>query len=207
VTFSILETAGDALAPRHDDLDLALAQIRAADLDHPDSEAARKRIQAFCAKHSDALHRSCLEGHLTGSALVVDPQRKQALLLHHAKLDRWLQPGGHADGDGNLAAVALKEASEETGIPGLRVVSPAIDIDVHHIPARGDEPEHLHLDLRFLVLAPAGAEPAHNHEALGARWVHADDPVVTGSPELRRAVDRALATAALVDHRGPRAGA
>ena len=172
MTFSILDSSDVALEHRFDDLDVAIAHVHTADLDHPETLAAREQILEFCGQHADALHRSCLSGHLTGSALVVDPGRNQALLLHHAKLDRWLQPGGHADGDGNLAAVALREAEEETGIEGLRVVTPAIDLDVHGIPTRGDEPEHLHLDVRFLILTPPNCTVAHNHEALAYRWVN-----------------------------------
>lgn len=195
MAFSILENDSDPLVSRFDDLEFAMAQVEAADLNHPETEAARRQIVDFCADHPDALHRSCLEGHLTGSALVVDLVRDQTLLLHHAKLDRWLQPGGHADGDGNLAAVALKEATEETGILGLQVVTPAIDIDVHTIPARGEVPQHLHLDVRFLVLTPGNAEVAHNHESLGAMWAGLDDLAVTEQAELPRAVGRALETA------------
>lgn len=183
---------------RFDALDVATEHLRAADLRHPETHAAQEEILAFCDAHEDALHRTCLDGHLTGSALVVDPGRGQALLLHHTKLDRWLQPGGHADGDGNLAAVALREAEEETGIEGLRVVTPAIDVDVHTIPERGDEPEHVHLDVRFLVLTPPNADVAHNHEALAFRWVDVDDPAVIASDELPRAIGRALDTAKIV---------
>ena len=99
------------------------------------------------------------------------------LLLFHAKVQRWLQPGGHADGDGNLARVALREAEEETGIAGLRVLTPAIDLDVHVFHhARRAEPDHLHLDVRHLVVAPAGAvaarEPGVRGPALGRRRRH-----------------------------------
>lgn len=183
---------GGELESRFDDLGLALEQLRSAKLIDPVTIAARDRVVEFCSAHDDALHRSCLAGHLTGSAIVVDAERDQTLLLHHAKLDRWLQPGGHADGDGNLAAVALREATEETGIADLQVVVPALDIDIHTIPARGDEPEHLHLDVRFLVLAPDDAEVSHNHESLSARWADVDDGAVTASPELSRAVCRAV---------------
>lgn len=197
--------AGDRrLAARFDDLAAAEAHLRQAVLDDPSTEAARDQILRFTAAHRggpeqsepNALHRGCLAGHLTGSALVVDATGEHTLLLHHAKLDRWLQPGGHADGDGNLPAVALKEATEETGIEGLRVVLPAVDIDVHTIPARPGEPEHLHLDVRFLVLAPQGAAVQHNEESHAARWAPADDPAVCSSEELSRAVRRALAVAA-----------
>jgi 8-oxo-dGTP pyrophosphatase MutT (NUDIX family) len=103
---------------------------------------------------------------------VVDPASGRLLLLFHAKVRRWLQPGGHADGDANLAAVACREAEEETGIAGLRVVTPAVDLDVHVFHnAAGTEPDHLHLDVRHLVLAPHGAVPVGNHESEGLVWV------------------------------------
>ena len=192
MTYSILHAGHDELGARFDDMEAALGQLRAAELRDPVTIDARRRVLRYCRDHPDALHRSCLTGHLTGSALVVDSRRGQTLLLHHAKLDRWLQPGGHADGDGNLAAVALREATEETGIGGLAVVTPAIDVDIHEIPVRGDEPAHLHLDVRFLVLAPGGAEIAHNEEAHAARWAGPDDPAIAESVELRRAVTRAI---------------
>jgi 8-oxo-dGTP pyrophosphatase MutT (NUDIX family) len=127
---------------------------------------------AFVDAHPDALHRSCLEGHLTGSALVVDAAAERVLLLFHRKLQRWLQPGGHVDGDANLAAAAQREASEETGIHGLRVVVPPLDLDIHEVRPPG-EPPHLHLDVRYLVMAPAGAVGRGNHESEALRWVRA----------------------------------
>ncbi|MGI9596024.1 MAG: NUDIX hydrolase [Acidimicrobiales bacterium] len=193
--FSSHSADSDALRSRPDDLSLAVSQLAAADLDDPATIDARERILAFCGEHDDALYRTCLTGHLTGSALVVDSAGERTLLLHHAKLDRWLQPGGHADGDGNLAAVALREATEETGIDDLRLVTPGIDIDIHTIPERGDEPSQLHLDLRFLVLAPDDAVVAHNDESFSARWAPGDDPSIAEAPELSRAVGRALAVA------------
>ncbi|MSY80137.1 MAG: NUDIX domain-containing protein [Actinobacteria bacterium] len=112
-----------------------------------------------------------MPGHLTGSALVVNHSGTHVLLLFHSKLQRWLQPGGHADGDHDLAAVALREATEETGIDGLAVLLPAVDVDIHRIPALGDMDSHLHLDLRFVVVAPEGAIPHKNHESEALRWV------------------------------------
>jgi 8-oxo-dGTP pyrophosphatase MutT (NUDIX family) len=143
--------------------------------------------------HPDVLLRTCEPGHLTGSALVVDPSRGLTLLMLHRKLGRWFQPGGHADGDANLASVALREASEETGIEGLAVVVPAIDVDVHEV--RLPEGVHLHLDVRFLVLAPEGAVAPGNHESLRLAWVDLAeldqlDPAI--DPGTRRLVRRGL---------------
>jgi 8-oxo-dGTP pyrophosphatase MutT (NUDIX family) len=120
------------------------------------------RIRDFVARHSDPFDRRIHEGHLTGSALVLCERSGRILLLHHRKLQRWLQPGGHGHaGETSGEAVALREAVEETGIQGLRLHPTAprpLDVDVHDIPARGGEPAHEHLDLRYLVLAPESAE-------------------------------------------------
>ena len=92
--------------------------------------------------------------------------------MHHKKLDRWLQLGGHADGDSNIARVALKEAEEESGILGFTQRSPTIyDLDVHIIPAHKNEPEHFHFDIRFLLQAPVDAMPIQNEESNNIMWV------------------------------------
>ena len=139
-------------------------------------DQARQTILNFVAEHPDALHRSCLEGHFTGSSWVVDHHATRGLILLHSKVNRWLQPGGHADGDGFLQMVALREATEETGILGLEVWSDPIDIDVHLIARRSAaEPAHLHLDVRYLVKAPKVAFLRGKHESGERRWVGGHD--------------------------------
>lgn len=117
-----------------------------------------------------AFERSRLHGHFTGSAWLVSADGQRALLMHHRKLDRWLQPGGHADGDMDLARVALREAREETGVPGLRVEGGIFDLDRHRIPARGEEPEHWHYDVRHVVRAGADEAFAVNEESYALAW-------------------------------------
>lgn len=165
-------------------------------------EATRRQMLAFAAAHPDALLRTCAPGHFTGSALVVDPTTGRLLVLHHTKLQRWLQPGGHADGDANLAAVALREAAEETGIDGLRVALPAIDLDIHLVsPPR--EPAHHHYDVRFLVLAPPGARVSGNHESTALRWVALDELAGLGcDPGLVRMARTGLDALAALRRRG-----
>lgn len=188
---------GDSgLRPAGDDPAEARRQLLAAALEGADQDRTRREVVAFTDGHPDCLLRSCGPGHLTGSALVLDPATGRVLLIHHAKLGRWLQPGGHADGEGNLGLVALTEACEETGLEGLRLVTPAIDIDVHAIGARPGEPAHDHLDLRFLVLSGPDTRAVPNAETLGARWVDPDDPVVAGEGELGRLVRRGAAVTA-----------
>ena len=181
-----------------DDLARATALLRDAAVVGEGPAAHRDQVLAFVADHGDAAHRTNPEAHLTGSALVVDPARDRTLLMLHRKLGRWFQPGGHADGDANLAAVSLREAQEETGIAGLRVVLPAIDVDVHVVEPPGEAP-HLHLDVRYLVLAPVGALEQANEESLALRWVDLeglDDLVPPVDDSTRRLVERGLAVAA-----------
>jgi 8-oxo-dGTP pyrophosphatase MutT (NUDIX family) len=179
-----------------DPLAAALARHRSAD----DEEARdRSTIAAFVARHANPFDRSIREGHLTGSAITVSHDGRRVLLLHHRKLDRWLQPGGHGDpGERTGEEVALREAREESGIEGLALHPTAprpIDVDVHEIPARAPEPAHQHLDLRYLVLAPEGARIApalaELHEI---RWVPWDEVDALGPDHgLRRALAKARA--------------
>ena len=168
--------------------------VAVSDADPAVADAAQ-RILDWIDGHDDALLRSCLAAHLTGSALVVNHDASQVLLLHHTKLQRWLQPGGHADGEGNLAATALKEAAEETGIEGLRIAVPALDLDVHEVAPPKEGP-HLHMDVRYLVVAPPGALPQGNHESTALRWVDpADLDAYEPDPGLRRLIAVGLAAA------------
>ncbi len=119
----------------------------------PQESATVARFDDFVDSHPDCFHRSCRVGHVTGSAWIVDATGDRVLLAHHRKLGRWLQPGGHSDGEPDTLAVALREAREESGLD-VRALDDAIfDIDVHRVPARGREPAHRHFDVRFLVRA------------------------------------------------------
>ena len=157
------------LAPVRD-LAAARAVIERYAAHDPLQERARAFVLAWIDAHPDALLRTALDGHLTSSALVVDAAGERALLTLHRKLGRWLQLGGHCDGDGNLAGSALREAREESGIDGLAIDPEPIDLDCHRIPARAGEPEHWHLDTRFVVRAPAGALPTLSVESTELRW-------------------------------------
>ncbi|MBP9752577.1 MAG: NUDIX hydrolase [Proteobacteria bacterium] len=126
----------------------------------------------FLDKHSDCFERSCIEGHFTGSSWLLSKDHKKALILHHKKLNQWLQLGGHCDGDTNVLNVAIKEAQEESGILGIKALSEDIfDIDIHKIPARKNEPEHLHLDVRFLLHVVSDEEFIKNEESNALKWI------------------------------------
>ncbi|HUG10654.1 MAG TPA: NUDIX hydrolase [Opitutaceae bacterium] len=133
-------------------------------------------ITKFVRSHPDALHRSQVLGHLTGSAWIVDAPRTRTLLTHHRKLDKWLQPGGHADGDPDLRAVAMREAIEETGVAGMGFVSERIyDVDRHWIPVRGEVAGHWHLDIRFMIEADPKQPFVVTDESHDLAWVALED--------------------------------
>ena len=120
---------------------------------------------------ADPFTRARLAGHFTGSAWLVSADGRRVLLTHHRKLQRWLQLGGHADGDHNLAAVALREAEEESGLSGLHLPSTAIfDLDRHWIPERGDVPGHWHFDVRYVVQAGTDEVFVVSEESLELAW-------------------------------------
>ncbi len=145
-------------------------------------------IIRFVEAHADCLERACAPGHLTGSAWIVDPARRRVLLVQHRKLGKWLQPGGHADGDPDLLAVARREAREETGLTRLRTVSPGVfDADRHWIPPHGDTPGHWHLDLRFLLEADPFEPLVVSDESHDVRWVElAEVPALNSEEALLR---------------------
>ncbi|MFB1483343.1 NUDIX hydrolase [Corallococcus sp. RDP092CA] len=157
------------------------------------------RMRHFAASLEAPFSRSQAEAHFTGSAVVVDAAGGRVALLHHAKLQRWLQPGGHAEaGDGgDMEATALREAREETGCRvHLHPTAPRpLDVDVHVIPARKDEPEHRHLDVRYLVVAEDPEALAHDPaESFGIQWLGWDEALTRADEApLRRMLLKARA--------------
>lgn len=161
----------------------------------PEHRSLADEYAAFAVLAPDVFTRAHLAGHFTGSAFLLSADGRRALLLHHAKLGRWLQPGGHADGEADLAQVALREAEEETGLAGLVVEADIFDLDRHTIPARGAEPEHQHWDVRYVVRCSSDETPRLNSESRAFAWRPIDELAVDGSldPSIRRMAARWLA--------------
>ena len=155
------------------------------------------RMRAWAASLEEPFSRGERAAHFTGSAVVIDPAGARVLMLHHAKLQRWLQPGGHADPEdgGDLGTTALREAREETGCRvSLHPHAPRpLDVDVHVIPARNAEPAHCHLDVRYLLVAEDPEALAHDQaESLGAQWLGWDEALARADEEpLRRLLRKA----------------
>ncbi len=143
---------------------------------NPDEADVADRIERLVISRADCFERACRPGHITGSAWVLSHDRRHCLLVHHAKLNRWLQPGGHADGQTNVAEVARREAQEETGLVDLELIAEPLDIDVHLIPPRLDrdgnqtEDAHEHHDIRFLFVAAPGQNLVLSDESHELRW-------------------------------------
>jgi 8-oxo-dGTP pyrophosphatase MutT (NUDIX family) len=169
-------------------------QLEALDLSSPEELFHRERMLALL-KVPECFQRSCfVPGHFTGSALVVSANGSRALLHHHRFLDKWLQFGGHCDGDEDVLRVALREAEEESGIAGLIVASRRpFDLDIHMIPenAKRGEPPHEHFDLRWMFIAPEDATPVVSDESHELRWFSPEEmlalPIDAG---LRRLVEK-----------------
>lgn len=136
----------------------------------PEQSALAGEYQELAAEGVHAYLRERRAGHFTGSAWLVSRDGKNVLLTHHRKLDRWLQLGGHADGDMDLRAVALKEAEEESGLNGLTVDAGIFDLDRHWIPERGDVPGHWHYDVRYVVRAGDNEAFVVSEESNALAW-------------------------------------
>jgi 8-oxo-dGTP pyrophosphatase MutT (NUDIX family) len=135
------------------------------------------RFVAFVDEHPDCLERSCVPGHVTASAWILDADHQRALLTHHRKLGKWLQLGGHVDGAADVLAACRREAQEESGMSrftlwqGRAGARAPLDLDVHEIPARGCEPAHLHWDVRFLLVAGRDQPLVVSAESHDLAWV------------------------------------
>ena len=167
------------------------AQLLSLDLSaRPEEITARDRMLALLDSTPACFQRDFFPAHFTGSALVVNADGSRVLLHHHRNLDRWLQFGGHCDGDEDILRVARREALEESGIPGLIVASARpFDLDIHEIPARGSNPAHFHYDIRFMLIAPESAVPVLSEESHAVRWFAPGElPALPLDESLRRMI-------------------
>lgn len=179
----------------HDDAVATLRKWRAPSLEQ---ESMRHAYLAFLDVRPDACTRECVPGHLTASAVVLDHSGEHTLLTLHPRVGRWLQLGGHCEPvDESLRAAALREATEESGMNGLVIEPDPVHLDVHPVTCSLGVPTR-HLDVRFVVHAPKGAQPVLSHESDDLRW-WAVDALPAGCDDLHPLLDatrRRSATAA-----------
>ena len=149
------------------------------------------RFCTFVSENSHCFARDLKQGHVTGSAWIIDKTRSYALFTHHRKLNKWLQLGGHADGDCDIFAVALKEAKEESGLQNITALSREIfDIDIHLVQDR-THGEHYHYDVRFLFEADRTEQLVISHESKELKWMPLDEIVhLTTEPSVLRMLNK-----------------
>ncbi|MEU3754717.1 NUDIX hydrolase [Streptomyces olivoreticuli] len=159
--------------------------------EYEDQQELRGLYLDHLAEHPDGMWKACGTGHITASALVIDPARGQVLLTLHRKLRMWLQMGGHCEpGDGTLMEAALREATEESGIAGLTLLPGGpVRLDRHPIPA----PCHWHLDVQYAALVPEGAVEAISDESLDLRWFAYDEVAEVADDSVVQLLERTLA--------------
>jgi 8-oxo-dGTP pyrophosphatase MutT (NUDIX family) len=152
----------------------AIALLREWKAPSLDQDSLRHAVSAFLDARDDACRRECVPGHITASALVLDDSGSRVLLTLHPRLGRWVQLGGHCEpDDDDIVAAALREATEESGVDGLRIDPGLAAIHVHGLTCSLGVPTR-HLDLQFVACAPAGAQIAVSDESVDLRWWPAD---------------------------------
>lgn len=133
--------------------------------------SAKEGIISFVDTYVDCFERFLEIGHITASAWLLNKDLTKVLLMHHAKLDLWVQPGGHCDGNPDVLSVAIKEAQEESGIQAISPIMEEIfDVDIHLIPANKKEKEHYHYDIRFLLQVTSDEKVVQNPESICLQW-------------------------------------
>jgi len=141
----------------------------------PEEIDYKQRMIDFIQQHPECFERTLAIGHITASTWLLNKDGSKALLMHHTKLNRWVQLGGHCDGDWNALNVAIKEAQEESGIEDIASVHEDIfDIDIHLIPDNPREKAHYHYDVRFLLQVTGDENVVQNRESKELRWIPAD---------------------------------
>lgn len=159
----------------------------------PEEVVFKSQMLEVVLSLEDCFLRTCRVGHFTASSLVLNQEKTHVFLMHHTKYDKWLQPGGHCDGDSDVLRVALKETEEESGIQGIQALKEDIfDLGIHLIPPNKKEKGHYHFDIRFLLHASKGNNYEKNHESKDVKWVPLDE-VHTLSPEksMKRMITKA----------------
>lgn len=134
------------------------------------------------------------QGHVTGSAWIVNQDFSRVVLLHHRKLGKWVQPGGHCDGEREVLSVAQRETWEETGLQSTPLLDGRVfDVDIHVIPAYWNTPEHLHFDVRYLLQADDSQRIICSHESKAVRWVSLEEALqLSGEESVARMVEKTL---------------
>ena len=130
-------------------------------------------------------------GHVTGSSWIVDESGRNVVLLFHGKLGKWVQPGGHCDGESDVLSVAMREAREETGLDVVADDAAIFDVDAHEIPEYWNTPAHVHYDIRFLLRASKAQMPVVSEESRAVKWVSLDEALkLSGEESVARMVNK-----------------
>lgn len=158
----------------------------------PHQQRCKKEIIGFIHNHPACFERSLASGHVTGSAWLLSANKEKVLLTHHRALNQWFQLGGHADGDGDILGVALKEAREESGIEEIMPLSSFIfDLDIHEVPKIANTAAHYHYDIRFILKTKDNDDFKISSESLSLQWfLPAELSDLTRDPSMLRMAEK-----------------